>query len=80
MKKRLDRGSEILFGSRHSGGIVTEYRKLHDDKNSDQDLRRWSAGALLEAMTKMLGPIAKELRTEKMTLKSSVDRELRERR
>ncbi len=37
--KQLGRGLDIFFGNRHSGGIVTEYRNLHSDKNSDQDLR-----------------------------------------
>ncbi len=86
--KRLDRGSEIFSGRRRPGGIVREYRKLCGDKKLDQDLRlllaveavgeKCSAGALPDATTKMLGPIAKELRTEKLILKSSEDRRARE--
>ncbi len=34
---RLDRGSEICFGSRHSGGLIAEYRKLIDKNHKVVD-------------------------------------------
>ena len=68
---RLDRGSEIFFGSRHSGGLIKEYRRLIDDNHQVLDLglllvvqasgEKWSAGMILEAMWKVLGPFDKEL-------------------
>ena len=63
---RLDRGSEIFFGNRHSGGLIKEYRRLIDDNHQVLDLglllvvqasgEKWNAGMMMEAMRKVLGP------------------------
>ena len=85
---RLDRGSEIFFGSRHSGGLITEYKRLSDDNHQVLDLglllvvqasgEKRSAGVMMEAMWKVLGPIDKDLDSEKMILTSAEERRAKE--
>ena len=72
IRDRLDRGSEIFFGSRHSGGLITTYSLVEDSIRQIVDLKlvlvveatgeKWSAEMLMEAMRKMLGPIDKDMR------------------
>ena len=81
IRDRLGRGSEIFFGSRHSGGLITTYSLVEDSNRQIVDLKlvlvveatgeKWSAGMLMEAMRKMLGPIDKDMRDDEKKIRLS---------